>query len=344
MKKVDIHFLDDVRSKVLDKFGFFSSEYRALKNTVCSFRQINSISDVCDFLDSDISDEKKSIFVNLVGSFVDTSIVRSVLRKMNRFELSEVCRKNLENAAAILDDVYSMIYSTIPDEFLKIPLSIIADNSDGEYFLQEMGLFTFEDVCIDSLDGGKVISLKAYNCLSEIESENIRKRRYARAISDLLHYAAKCGLIIKIDKRFLDEHKQELYRDFDEEIEECDKKAAILKEKRAMVNDLFLEAEKSLIEKKEQLEDEIEQRTRELERLKNKIILNEHPEKINEIYALSIEELDLTVGAFNRLKRGGIRTIGDVVSLSQDELINTLRFRRRDLADLKERLTDFGLY
>ncbi|NPV07220.1 MAG: DNA-directed RNA polymerase subunit alpha [Anaerolineae bacterium] len=60
-----------------------------------------------------------------------------------------------------------------------------------------------------------------------------------------------------------------------------------------------------------------------------------------------IEALDLNVRAYNCLKRAGISTVGQVLSklvVNENELLEIRNFGRKSLEELKEKLTDRGLY
>lgn len=60
-----------------------------------------------------------------------------------------------------------------------------------------------------------------------------------------------------------------------------------------------------------------------------------------------IEALDLNVRAYNCLKRAGISTVGQVLSklaVNENELLEIRNFGRKSLEELKEKLTERGLY
>jgi len=57
------------------------------------------------------------------------------------------------------------------------------------------------------------------------------------------------------------------------------------------------------------------------------------------IYDTPIEELDLSVRAFNCLKRSGITRVGQVLTMSQDDLLAVRNFGEKSLNELKDTLT-----
>ncbi|MDO8689322.1 MAG: DNA-directed RNA polymerase subunit alpha [Dehalococcoidia bacterium] len=59
-------------------------------------------------------------------------------------------------------------------------------------------------------------------------------------------------------------------------------------------------------------------------------------------YERSIEELDLSVRAYNCLKRSGITKIGQILEMSDEELLAVRNFGQKSLDELKERLAQRG--
>ena len=58
-----------------------------------------------------------------------------------------------------------------------------------------------------------------------------------------------------------------------------------------------------------------------------------------QIYDTPIEELDLTVRAYNCLKRSGITKVGQVLTMSQDDLLAVRNFGEKSLNELKDSLS-----
>jgi DNA-directed RNA polymerase subunit alpha len=56
-----------------------------------------------------------------------------------------------------------------------------------------------------------------------------------------------------------------------------------------------------------------------------------------------IEDLDLTVRSFNCLKREGINTLGQLVNLTEHQLINIRNFGQKSVDEVLEKLTERGL-
>jgi DNA-directed RNA polymerase subunit alpha len=58
----------------------------------------------------------------------------------------------------------------------------------------------------------------------------------------------------------------------------------------------------------------------------------------------SVEELELSVRSANCLKNANIKTIADLVQKTEAEMLKTRNFGRKSLNEIKEILTDMGLY
>jgi DNA-directed RNA polymerase subunit alpha len=59
-------------------------------------------------------------------------------------------------------------------------------------------------------------------------------------------------------------------------------------------------------------------------------------------YNTPIEDLNLSVRAYNCLKRSGLMTVGQVLEKSEDELLSLRNFGRKSYDELRERLVDLG--
>ncbi len=66
-------------------------------------------------------------------------------------------------------------------------------------------------------------------------------------------------------------------------------------------------------------------------------------EIINENLARSVEELELSVRSYNCLKNANIKTIGELVQKSEQEMLKTKNFGRKSLNEIKEILANMGL-
>jgi DNA-directed RNA polymerase subunit alpha len=61
------------------------------------------------------------------------------------------------------------------------------------------------------------------------------------------------------------------------------------------------------------------------------------------LYAMPIEELDLSVRPYNCLKRAGINTVGDLIQRTEEEIVAVKNFGRKSLDEVREKLTSLGL-
>src|SRR5438034_10931817 len=57
----------------------------------------------------------------------------------------------------------------------------------------------------------------------------------------------------------------------------------------------------------------------------------------------SVDELELSVRSYNCLKNANIRTIGELVTKSEAEMLKTKNFGRKSLNEIKEILASMGL-
>src|SRR4029079_8920441 len=60
-------------------------------------------------------------------------------------------------------------------------------------------------------------------------------------------------------------------------------------------------------------------------------------------YAITIEELNLSVRSYNCLKREGLNTLGDVVQKSESELMDIRNFGQKSIDEVKLKLEELGL-
>ncbi|MBI3975684.1 MAG: DNA-directed RNA polymerase subunit alpha [Armatimonadetes bacterium] len=65
--------------------------------------------------------------------------------------------------------------------------------------------------------------------------------------------------------------------------------------------------------------------------------------ELSRLYAMPIEELDLSVRPYNCLKRASINTVGDLVQRTEEEIVNVKNFGRKSLDEVKEKLAVLGL-
>ena len=60
-------------------------------------------------------------------------------------------------------------------------------------------------------------------------------------------------------------------------------------------------------------------------------------------YAITIEELNLSVRSYNCLKREGINTVGELVEKSEPELVDIRNFGQKSIEEVKAKLEELGL-
>lgn len=63
----------------------------------------------------------------------------------------------------------------------------------------------------------------------------------------------------------------------------------------------------------------------------------------SEIFNMPVEQLNLSVRTLNCLRRGGITTVGEVISRGEKELMSLRNFGQKSKVELEERLQELGL-
>ena len=63
-----------------------------------------------------------------------------------------------------------------------------------------------------------------------------------------------------------------------------------------------------------------------------------------EVLERTIEELDLSVRAFNCLKRAGVNTVGDLIGKSPEEMMKVRNLGKKSLEEVMSKLESLGFY
>ena len=66
-------------------------------------------------------------------------------------------------------------------------------------------------------------------------------------------------------------------------------------------------------------------------------------ERVLEQLGRSVDELELSVRSYNCLKNANIKTIGDLVTKTEAEMLKTKNFGRKSLNEIKDILAEMGL-
>jgi DNA-directed RNA polymerase subunit alpha len=72
-------------------------------------------------------------------------------------------------------------------------------------------------------------------------------------------------------------------------------------------------------------------------------VVDEEQERLKELMARSVEEMELSVRSGNCLKTASIKTIGDLVHKTEAEMLRYRNFGRKSLNEIKEILAEMGL-
>lgn len=84
----------------------------------------------------------------------------------------------------------------------------------------------------------------------------------------------------------------------------------------------------------------------ELPNLEQEVVVEDVEEEVDEeeeLLSLTLEELDLSLRAFNCLKRAGIHTVGEIVEVPTDELAKIKNFGKKSFLEVKEKIESLGL-
>lgn len=73
-------------------------------------------------------------------------------------------------------------------------------------------------------------------------------------------------------------------------------------------------------------------------------VVDEEAERLRELLARSVEELELSVRSGNCLRRANIKTLGDLVSRTESEMLKYRNFGKQSLKEINEILGGMGLY
>jgi DNA-directed RNA polymerase subunit alpha len=71
---------------------------------------------------------------------------------------------------------------------------------------------------------------------------------------------------------------------------------------------------------------------------------DEEAERLRELLARSVEELELSVRSSNCLRRANIKTLGDLVARTESEMLKYRNFGKQSLKEINEILGGMGLY
>ncbi len=72
-------------------------------------------------------------------------------------------------------------------------------------------------------------------------------------------------------------------------------------------------------------------------------IFEQEEEPTNKKLDMKIEQLDLSVRLFNSLKRSGIYTVGQIIRLTEEDVMRFRSLGRKSFKELKEKLSEHGL-
>lgn len=71
---------------------------------------------------------------------------------------------------------------------------------------------------------------------------------------------------------------------------------------------------------------------------------DDNPQVVSDNLLKSVEELELSVRSYNCLKNANIRTLAELVSKTEQEMLRTKNFGRKSLNEIKEIITGMGLH
>lgn len=69
----------------------------------------------------------------------------------------------------------------------------------------------------------------------------------------------------------------------------------------------------------------------------------EEEDETEQLLSLTLEELDLSLRAFNCLKRAGLNSVGEILEVPANELAKIKNFGKKSFIEVKEKIEDLGL-
>ena len=66
-------------------------------------------------------------------------------------------------------------------------------------------------------------------------------------------------------------------------------------------------------------------------------------DKKEKVLEMTIEELELSVRAYNCLKRAGINSVAELVQRNQEDMMKVRNLGRKSLEEVEQKLQDLGL-
>lgn len=66
-------------------------------------------------------------------------------------------------------------------------------------------------------------------------------------------------------------------------------------------------------------------------------------DKQQKLLGKTIEEMEFSIRSYNCLKRAGIQNVGDLIKLSEDDMLKIKNLGRKSLDEIKEKLAELGL-
>ena len=71
--------------------------------------------------------------------------------------------------------------------------------------------------------------------------------------------------------------------------------------------------------------------------------INTEDDKKEKVLEMTIEELDLSVRAYNCLKRAGINNVSELVQRNQDDMMKVRNLGKKSLEEVEQKLQALGL-
>ena len=66
-------------------------------------------------------------------------------------------------------------------------------------------------------------------------------------------------------------------------------------------------------------------------------------DKKEKVLEMTIEELDLSVRAYNCLKRAGINTVEELTKMTEEDMMKVRNLGRKSLEEVQQKLAEVGL-
>lgn len=274
------------------------------------------------------------------GHTIGNALTRILLSSIEGSAISSVRIKGALHEFAVLKGVKEDV-ATIILNLKKIRLKMFSGEKETIYLkVKKEGVVTAKDIepnaNIEILNPDQVIANLDFGTTIEIEMEVTRGKGYVLAdenksgktSANTILLDTLFSPIIKVNYE-VENTRVEQITDYDKLIIEIWTDGSVAPQDALTYAAKILRNSVSIFTGPEKEEEVIK--------------LNPEQEKLNELLSQPLGIMDLSVGSSNCLLGAGLKTLGDLVSKTEDELIGYKNFGKKSMEEIKEKLKEMGL-